>query len=169
MYEAGGREISYRYRAQGMTSSYHTYGQQLGWHALQLTAGEFLSKYSVTDDWFYDEPWNEWLSRYLLTRSDGLWLADGADQVPLDVADILLEKGGEELVITGDKTKLLRLAGLHSGVSDQITVSGSWHSIDHVRVRISSVLVAPRKAARVAKGLIDEEPDARLVAAVWRR
>jgi hypothetical protein len=158
MYESGGREISYRYRSSGMTSSFHTYGQQLGWHALQLTAGEFLSKYPVTDDWFYDEPWDEWLGLYLLTRSDGLWLADGVDQVPLDVVDILLEKGDEELVITGDKTKLLRLAGLHSNFSDQITVSGSWHSTDHVGIGISSVLVAPRKAARVAKELIDEEP-----------
>ena len=157
MWDAGGREISRRTRF-GMTSSFHTYGQQLGWHALQLAAGEFLCKYPVTDHWFYNEPWDGWLSRYLLTRSDGLWLADGIDQVPLDVADILLEKGDEELEITGDKTKLLRLAGLHSGVSDQITVSGSWDSTDHVRVRISSVLVAPRNAAPVAKELIDEEP-----------
>jgi hypothetical protein len=158
MYESGGRKIGYRYRSQGMTSSFHTYGQQLGWHALQITAGEFLSRYPVTDDWFYEQPWDHWLGRYLLTRSDGLWLADGVDQVPLDVANILLEKGHDELVITGDKTKLLRLAGLHSGVSDQTTVSGYWYSTDHVRVRISSVLVAPRKAARLAKELIDEEP-----------
>lgn len=158
MYESGGREISHRYRTREMTSSFHTYGQQLGWHALQLTAGEFRSKYPVTDDWFYDEPWGRWLGRYLLTRSDGLWLADGVDQVPLDVADTLLEKGEEELVITGDKTKLLRLAGLHSGITDQITISGYWHSTDHVQVRISSVLVAPREATRVAKELIDEDP-----------
>ncbi len=100
----------------------------------------------------------EWLGRYLLTRSDGLWLADGVDQVPLDVVDNLLEKGDDGLVLTGDKTKLLRLAGLHFGVSDPITVSGFWYSKDHVRVHISSVLVAPSKTARVAKGLIDEEP-----------
>ena len=158
MWDAGAREVSQRYHLRGMTSSFHTYGQQLGWHALQLTAGEFLSKYPVTADRYSDEPWDEWLGRYLLTRSDGLWLADGLDQVPLDVIDILLEKGDEELIITGDKTKLLRLTGLHSGVSDQITVSGSWHSTDHVRVHISSVLVAPGMAARVAKELIGEEP-----------
>ena len=158
MYDSGGRDISRRYGLGGMTSSFHTYGQQLGWHALQLTAGEFLSKYPVTDDWIYDEPWDEWLGRYLLTRSDGLWLADGVDQAPLDVVDILLEKGDEGLVLTGDKTKLLRLIGLHSGVSDPITVSGFWYSKDHVHVHISSVLVVPHKAARVAKGLIDEEP-----------
>lgn len=158
MWEAGGREISHPYRLRGMTSSFHTYGEQLGWHALQLTAGEFLSKYPVTDDWFYDEPWEDWLGRYLLTRSDGLWLADGVDQIPLEVVDILLEKGDEGLVITGDKTKLLRLANLHSGVGDQITVSGYWYSTDHVRVSISSVLVEPRKAARVIKELINEEP-----------
>lgn len=158
MWEAGGREVSQRHQLRGMSSSFHTYGQQLGWHALLLTAGEFLSKYPVTDDWYSNEPWDDWLSSYLLKRSDGLWLADGLDQVPLDVADILLEKGDEGLVLTGDRTKLMSLAGLHSGVQDETAVSGHWYSTDHVRVSISSVLVDARKAVRVVKELINEEP-----------
>ena len=161
MYDSGGRHTSHRW-LRGMRSSFHSYGHQLGWHALHLTAGEFLSKYRVTDDWFYDEPWDEWLGRYFLTRSDGLWLADGVDQVPLDVIENLLEKGDEGLVLTGKKNKLLRLAGLGSGVSGPIIVYGFWYSKDHVRVHISSALVESRKATRVAQSLIAEQP-----MAVW--
>jgi hypothetical protein len=158
MYESGGREVSRRYRTQGATAGSDTYGYQLGWHALQLVAGEFLGKYSVTDDWFYDEPWGEWLGRYLLTRSDSRWLADGMDQTPLDLTDLLLEEGDSGLQVTGDKAKLLRLAGLCAGARGQVTVSGSWHSTDGVRVHVSSVLVVPTKAARVVQELVDEEP-----------
>jgi hypothetical protein len=158
MYASGGRDSGERHGLGGMKPSFHGYGQQLGWHALQLTAGELLSKYPVTDDWFYSEPWGEWLGRHLLTRSDGLWLADGVDQVPLNVVDILLEKANDGLVLTGDESKLLSLAGLHSGASGPIIVSGFWYSKDQVRVNISSVLVEPHKAAGVVKGLIAEEP-----------
>lgn len=159
MYKSGGREISYRNRLGGMTSSFHTHGQQLGWHALFIAAGQLLRQYPVTDDWFYnDDPWGEWLRRYLLTRTDGLWLSDGVDRPPLEVADILLEKDDDGLVITGDKAKILGLAGLDCGVGKKTVVAGSWHSTDHIRVHISSVLVASRKARALAKKLIGEEP-----------
>jgi len=72
--------------------------------------------------------------------------------------DALLEKGDEGLILTGNKTKVLRLAGLQTGVPGDVIVSGLWHSTDQVRVSISSALVAPNKVARVVKALIDEEP-----------
>jgi hypothetical protein len=59
MYDSGGREQSYRIRSGGMTSSYHTYGEQLGWHALFLAAGRLLKECPVTDDSYYDDPWPE--------------------------------------------------------------------------------------------------------------
>jgi len=158
MYDSGGRETSRRAHIHGMTSSFHTYGQQLGWHALFLTAGQYLSNSPVTDDWYYDEPWDEWLHRYLLTRKDGLWLSDGVDRTPLGIAGILLEKGDEGLILTGDKDKILSLVGLIAGDNQGIVVAGSWHSTDHIRINISSVLVSARKARSIAKQLIDEDP-----------
>ncbi|MHB1189111.1 ATP-binding protein [Thiobacillus sp.] len=158
MYDSGGRETSRRAHIHGMTSSFHTYGQQLGWHALFLTAGQYLSNSPVTDDWYYDEPWDEWLHRYLLTRKDGLWLSDGVDRTPLGIAGILLEKGDEGLILTGDKDKILSLVGLNAGDNQGIVVAGSWHSTDHIRINISSVLVSARKARSIAKQLIDEDP-----------
>ena len=54
MYESGGRSVRHRDRIGGMTTRYHVYGQQLGWHALYLVAGEFLAKYPVVQR-LYDE------------------------------------------------------------------------------------------------------------------
>jgi len=159
MWETGGRVVSNRHLFAGqMTSSCHTYGQQLAWNGIHLVAGDFLRRYPVTEDSVNSEPWDEWLGRYLLTRSDGLWLADGMDGIPLDVPGILLEKTGAERAITGDRKKLLSLAGLHSRVPSWIAVSGHWRSADQVSVTISSVLVEPRKAVRLASQLVDEEP-----------
>ncbi len=158
MWETGGREVSRRYRMIGMTSRYHTYGQQLGFHALFLVAGRLLRQYPVTDDWYYDDPWTEWLNRSLLTRNDGFWLSDGMDRPPLGTKINLLEKGQEGLILTGDKTKILNLIGVDATVGKEIVVQGNWSSPDNIMVYISSALVAHRKAKALADQMIQEEP-----------
>jgi hypothetical protein len=159
MYESGGRESSFRRYSHGISKRYHTFGQQLGWHALFYAAGKLLATSPVTDDWWYEEdPWGEWLGRYVLTRSDGLWLSDGTDISPFDSAVILLEKGKEALAITGDQDKLLRLAGISSRVGKRLVVYGRWFSADNAKVHISSALVPPDKATRFARKLTREEP-----------
>ena len=64
----------------------HTWGGYLAWHSLMLTAGALLQKTRITDCFYRDEPWSEWLADYRLTRHDGLWLADATDVFPSDVA-----------------------------------------------------------------------------------
>lgn len=158
MYETDGREVSRRYRSGGMTSSYHSYGQQLGWHALFPVAGRLLRQYPVTDDWYYDDPWTDWLNRSLLTRNDGFWLSDGIDRPPLDVKVNLLEEGEKDLIITGSKPTLLNLVGIGSGIGKEIVVNGNWNSLDNIKIHISSAFVSSRKSKALAKELIQEEP-----------
>jgi hypothetical protein len=55
------------------------YGGYLAWHALMLTAGEFLVTRPVSGDSWCDNPWSDWLAGHTLSRRDGLWLADGTD------------------------------------------------------------------------------------------
>ena len=159
MYGSAGRESRYRHPSYKITSRYHTHGQQLGWHALFLTAGKLLKDHPVTDDWWCeDDPWGEWFSRYGLTRDDGLWLSDGTDRTPLDTPEFLLERKKKELAITGNREKILALAALGSRVGKELVVQGQWCSADNVTVDISSALVPSRKAATFARKLTREEP-----------
>ena len=144
MYESGGRTTRQRDHIRGMNVRYHLYGQQLGWHALYLVAGEFLAKYPVVQR-PYDEndSWHEWLRRELLTRMDGLWLADGVDRPPVDAQVNLYEKGEKGLVLTGDKAKLLDLLKVGSSIADELVVAGDWRSADGIGIHIASALIPP--------------------------
>lgn len=159
MYERDARGIRHRHNSYGMSTHSHTHGEHLGWHALFLAAGKLLNHFPVTNDWWYeDDPWGEWLGRYLLTRNDGLWLSDGTDRTPLDTTQILLEKTKGGLALTGDRDRLLQLVGLTSRVGKELVVKGFWHSADNIQVSISSTLVPPQKAPQLARKLTREEP-----------
>ena len=143
----------------GIDDHHHTYGQQLGYHALFISAGILLKDYPITDDaWYEEEPWDEWLSRYTLTRSDGLWLADGVDRTPVDTQKFLLEGKGRGLTVTGDRDRILKLAGFSSSINTELVIDGDWLSADNVKVKISSALVSKSQAKVLAKKLINKEP-----------
>lgn len=159
MYEDGGRESRGR-SSHEITTGFHSYGQQLGWHALFIAAGKLLKTHPVTDDWWYEsDPWEEWFNRYGLTRKDGLWLSDGTDRKPNDASVMLLEPE-ESLGITGDQQKIMGLAGLdiEKGISDELIIHGGWYSSDGIEIRISSALVPPTEATQLARKLIAEKP-----------
>ena len=159
MDDSGGREPGYRSASYGMTTRYHTHGQQLGWHAMFLAAGKLLRDHPVTDDWWYDDDlWGEWFSRYGLTHPDGVWLSDGTDRTPLDTRDYLLETQNEKFVITGNREKVLGLAALRSRVGREVVIQGRWFSDDNVKVYISSALVPSRKSDTIARKLTREKP-----------
>lgn len=160
MYEDGGRN-SHGQSSHGITTSFHGYGQQLGWHALFIAAGKLLAAHPVTNDWWYkDDAWGEWLGRYVLTRKDGLWLSDGTGRTPDDASVRLLESKKKGLAITGDHKKIVGLAGLdfEKGVGKELIVQGRWYSSDGVEIGISSALVPPKKAEQFARKLIREKP-----------
>jgi hypothetical protein len=138
MYENGGRDKPGRRGAWGMTPSFHTYGEYLGWHGLFLAAGDFLSKTPVLIE-HKEDAWQGWLERQLLTRKDGLWLADGTDSSPIDALVNLLEGGPAG--ITGKKEKILALIGIADAMGNEIVVDGNWHSYGGIDVSVYSSLV----------------------------
>jgi hypothetical protein len=157
MYDRGGREESSRLRPWYMNSWYHSYGQQLGWHALYSIAGQFLAKYPTVKGEYDPAPWGSWLNGELLTRRDGVWLADGTDRPPLDTLINLLDLEGRQAVLNGQKETILRLVGMAGGKGD-IVVHGAWHSADQVEVRVSSALVSKAGTAKALRGLLKEKP-----------
>lgn len=159
MYESGGRSAP-RSRGYGLVSHYHVYGQYLGWTCILFAAGDFLAKYPVHDAYssYEGDPWTEWLGRRCLTRADGLWLSDGVDPTPLETQVNLLEKDDKGLVLTGNKAKLLRLAGIDGALGSDLIVEGNWKSSDGIDVSVSSALAPARAAKAFAAKLAKTEP-----------
>jgi NACHT domain len=158
MYQEDGRKATRRGDLHGFSTAYQSYTQHLAWHAMFFAAGKFLQTFPVTNDsWTDGDPWAEWLGRYTLTRDDGLWLSDGTDRTPLDSETIMMETGPKDLVLTGDRAKILGLLGMSAtGVS--VIVDGQWHSSDGIRVHISSALVDPNEAVKIARAMMREDP-----------
>ena len=158
MNESSGRHVSERDLIGGMTPQHHTYGQQLGWNGLFLVAGDLLANYPVANrpDGEHDE-WQEWLDCQLLSRNDGLWLADGIGRPPLGTQVNLLEKGEKGLVLTSSRKKLLALLGIGTAAPGSVTVAGGWPSSDAVDVYICSALVPPRRVQKLARQIAKED------------
>lgn len=56
----------------------------LSYHGLLAVASKMLRQMpTLTDDRYSSIDWSEWLQEYILTRSDGFWISDWRDAVPL--------------------------------------------------------------------------------------
>ncbi len=159
MNEADGRYKRYSSRGYGMVDEYHSYGEQLGWHSLQIVAGKLLEELPVMEDDYHEEPWSDWLDRYALTIESGLWLSDGTDNTPLDVNTSLIEKTKKEDGITGDENKIKEILRItEQNKFEEVTIDGFWKSPDSIDVNIDSALVDPVQAPILAKRLLRGDP-----------
>lgn len=156
-HENGGKTI-YRQYDRSRDSNQQTYGEQVAWHALHITAGKLLTKYPVTEDSWRGNTWEYWLSRHKLSREDGFWLSDTQDLIPLDIKSLLLEEKEKKLEITEDKNIMLGLANLSNKLSKDIVIDGHWTSKDGIKVEISSALVPKECSKKSATSLSKEDP-----------
>lgn len=159
MYGYSERGSPYRHGGFGMTPEYHSYGQQLGWHALMIVAAELLGQCAVVESrWSDQDPWEEWLRRHLLTRDDGYWLSDGTDRRPPHTIVNLVASSDEGLAITGDRDQLLQQAWATDSSSSELAVEGRWMSADGLTVTLSSALAPSGESKSLAMRLTEEEP-----------
>jgi hypothetical protein len=139
----------------GTQDEYHSFGTYLTWHAMALVGGQLLLERPLNEPCRDEDPWNEWLRKYSVTRADGLWLSDGCDRYPLvALNDLMLDKAEEELPVS-DRAVLLSLADIDGNlrIGELLTVAASWNSPDKVRVSIISALVPGLEADLAARAL----------------
>lgn len=144
---------------RGINADYQSYGEQLAWHALFSVAGDLLAAYPVV--WCsYDEqdPWEEWLSREVVTHPAGWWLADGMDSQPLDTWVSLMNEEESAMDLTAEPSALKSLLGIGDSVTDWLTVDGRWHSNENVEIRIMSALAPRNQSAALAMDLAAQGP-----------
>ncbi|MBC7395552.1 MAG: NACHT domain-containing protein [Variovorax sp.] len=145
--------------SRGIDAEYQSHGEQLAWHALFSLAGDLLAAHPVV--WRgYDEedPWEDWLSREVVTHPAGLWLADGMDRQPLDSWVSLMVMGDSAMDLTADPAALKSLLGIGDSVGDWLTVDGSWHSNENVDIRVMSALAPRDQSVTLAEELAAQGP-----------
>ncbi|WP_341279738.1 ATP-binding protein [Paenibacillus sp. FSL H8-0537] len=78
------REQQGTYHSHGSYPRIDDYNFYLSYHAMLVVASRLLEKIPVVhnSDWYEDE-WHDWLQRHVLTRSDGYWVYDRRDPIPL--------------------------------------------------------------------------------------
>ncbi len=139
--------------------AHDAWGGQMAWHALMLTAGDLLRSTPVAADSYKDEPWSDWLSGEALSRTDGLWLADGTDFFPSELR-IPIASHGPKDDMPSNPLELASLAGIQRELSlgDDFIIDGLWKSEDGIDVIIRSVLTDSAMAESVAFAVATAEP-----------
>ena len=133
-----------RTQSQPLIDNHNFY---LSYHSMFAVASKLRKALPTISSSFRDgHPWQEWLSDYILTRTDGKWLADRRDPAPLRKPDWYYhsgKKGWRQQINDSDyiDTLLQQEDDLL-----QIVVAGQWEMSDSKHeesYRITSALVAP--------------------------
>ena len=142
------------YATHGAYPSTDDFQFYLSYHAMMIVAGKLLSTTPTHRDteWYARDEFSEWLAGHDLSRSDGRWLADRRDPVPLERSGWRDRKSdatehGEVMAIDFDE---VLMAG------EMLTVWGHWKTADFERVQtinVRSALVAPDRSRSLLRAL----------------
>ncbi|MFN3807475.1 hypothetical protein [Asticcacaulis sp.] len=139
-----------RYR-RARDDRYESFREHVQKHALLSAATTLLKTHPVAID-RYDvesrtDPWQTWLQEHDITFSDGLWLADRKDPIPLLAKERMLIPGAGKNEVLYPQEDLLKKLGFDLGRAvDVVPISGYWTSPDGVHVSITSALIGSRGA-----------------------
>ncbi|MBG6075351.1 hypothetical protein [Polaromonas sp. CG_9.11] len=138
------------------------YGGYLGWHALMLVAGDLLATRAIVGEDWHGDAWASFLREYMLSRDDGLWLADLTDLFPLDLtkeANMPMPESGERGTVREDSNLLAPLLGLVNGkvATDWLPVAGRWSIGQDTTVTLQSVMANAGDARAVVMAMLSAE------------
>ncbi len=130
----------------------------LSYHAMHVVAARLIEKMPVvkTREWSEDDPWSDWLSRHLLTRHDGKWLADCRDALPLIRPSWISGEKKNSWQTDIIDEDFLNCLQIKEGDELWINVEGDWHEKDNERTEkfyISTALVSTKTSGALLGAL----------------
>jgi len=148
------RDSWYSHSSYPKTDDYQFY---LSYHAMLAVASKLLQSMPVVhkNDW-YENAWQEWLQRHLLSRSDNRWLADRRDPAPLLRRAWLKNDKSDSWrweIVADD---FLEGFLLERDGKTWLNVSGSWSDNDSDRIEqfyIASAFVRPEASTALLNAL----------------
>ena len=130
----------------------------LSYHSMMVTASMLLKKMPVISnrDW-EDNKWDEWISEHLLTCSNGKWLSDYRDPVPLKRPEWVFKNTDDnwKFDISEENFYNTLLTSDNSG-EFWLNVYGGWEEKDKERtesISISSALVSKTTSDALIRAL----------------
>lgn len=120
----------------------------LSYHSMLVVASRLIEKMPIikTRNWS-DEPWSDWLLTHSLTRTDGKWLADCRDAIPLNRPKWILQEKKDSWQTDISEIDFLDCLKLERNEELWINVKGGWREKDKERTEsfsISSALVSTK-------------------------
>jgi hypothetical protein len=163
MYEDARSDGIDRSWSSGYMPERDQYGGYLGWHALMLVAGDLLATQAVVGEHWDGDAWIAYLDDYLVSRDDGLWLADLTDLFPLDLPQphmLPMPDSSETTSFRKDRPLLAPLLGLVGDAlaADWLPVSARLSIDRDTTLTVRSVLAGASDAQSTIMALLSDEP-----------
>ncbi len=118
----------------------------LSYHSMLSVAAKLVENMSViiTRDWYEEDVWGSWLSRHLLTRTDGKWLADYRCPLPLRRPEWLIndKEYQEDWRTDIQEADFLKGIKVRRGKETWLNISGGWTERKSHRYETYSVSTA---------------------------
>jgi hypothetical protein len=169
-YSSDGRKELWNSGSYGYWATSHDHGSYprvddysfyYSYHAFFCVAARLLNSFPVVrrvGGYWEDhaDPWDEWLSRHWLTRSDGRWLFDRRDPTPLKRRQWLTKPGDRDWPWSVTAEDFFDCVVVQTSMPGSICVAGSW--LDHQyysieTIRISSALVTRETVLALATAM----------------
>jgi hypothetical protein len=129
----------------------------LSYHAMLVVAARLIEKMPVIKkrDW-HDDEWADWVSRHLLTRDDGKWLADSRNSLPINRPHWISEDNIDIWQNDIIEEDFLNCLNTKEQSELWINVKGSWHEKSNERKEtffVSSALVSTKTSDALLNAL----------------
>lgn len=128
----------------------------LSYHSMMTVAARLIKNVPMAKSrWDEENPWTEWISRHLNTRSDGYWIVDWKDPLPIIRPDYAsLDFGSWQIGLEDDDFVRCLTHTIDGEI--YVNVSGTWQEIvDHKSEKyyITSSLVNPDTSDSLMRAL----------------
>lgn len=129
----------------------------LSYHAMLVVAAKLIEKMPIikTRDW-YDDGWEEWFSRHILTPDNGKWLSDFRSPLPLKRPTWIIKEKKDNWRTDIKEKDFIDCLKVSANKELWINVEGGWHEKDNERTEtysISSALVARETSDSLLRAL----------------
>lgn len=123
------------------------YDFYLSYHSMMVVASDLLENMAIVKKRDYiDDEWKHWLKRHLLTRTDGMWLSDFRDPIPLNRPSWIKSNYYNKVQLEIQDDEFIDSLVEEKNGETWINVKGTWHENNsdiNGTYYITSALVLP--------------------------